>query len=72
MLKYILINWRDTYGKLRYRIFWEENGLEYAWTIEELVDSGVTQIIPGSPLGPDRAKAIKLIGEKMVRIWRKK
>ncbi len=39
--------------------------------IEELVDAGVTQIIPGSPLGPDRIKAIKLIGKEMVSIWRK-
>lgn len=39
--------------------------------IEELVDAGVTQIIPGSPLGPDRIKAIKLIGKEIVSIWRK-
>ncbi|MFA4935408.1 MAG: LLM class flavin-dependent oxidoreductase, partial [Candidatus Methanoperedens sp.] len=39
--------------------------------IEELVDAGVTQIIPGSPLGPDRVKAIKLIGKDIISRWRK-
>ena len=39
--------------------------------IEELVDAGVTQIIPGSPLGPDKVEAIKLIGEKIISTWRK-
>ncbi len=39
--------------------------------IEELVDAGVTQIIPGSPLGPDRVRAIKLIGKEIISRWRK-
>ena len=39
--------------------------------IEKLVDAGVTQVIPGSPVGPDRVKAIKLIGKEIVSRWRK-
>lgn len=34
--------------------------------IEELIEVGVTQIIPGSPLGPDKVKAIKLIGSEII------
>ncbi|KCZ72434.1 hypothetical protein ANME2D_00861 [Candidatus Methanoperedens nitroreducens] len=39
--------------------------------IEGLVDAGVTQIIPGSPLGPDRVRAIKMIGKEIISRWRK-
>jgi 5,10-methylenetetrahydromethanopterin reductase len=38
--------------------------------INELINAGVTQIIPGSPIGPDRIKAIKLIGEKIAPQYR--
>ena len=38
--------------------------------IEELVNAGVTQVIPGSPIGPDRIRAIRLIGEDIIPNWR--
>ena len=38
--------------------------------IEELVSAGVTQVIMGSPMGPDRTAAIRMIGEKIIPHWR--
>lgn len=34
--------------------------------INELLDIGVTQIVAGSPIGPDKEKAIKLIGKEII------
>jgi 5,10-methylenetetrahydromethanopterin reductase len=34
--------------------------------IEELLKTGVTQIVVGSPIGPDKKTSIKLIGEKIL------
>jgi len=34
--------------------------------IEELLKTGVTQIVAGSPIGPDKEKAINLIGERII------
>ncbi|RUM34842.1 MAG: 5,10-methylenetetrahydromethanopterin reductase [Archaeoglobus sp.] len=34
--------------------------------IEELKKAGVTHVVAGSPIGSDRAKAIKLIGKKVI------
>lgn len=38
--------------------------------IEELVSAGVTQVIMGSPMGPDRTSAIRMIGDKIIPHWR--
>jgi 5,10-methylenetetrahydromethanopterin reductase len=37
--------------------------------IEELKDAGVTQIVVGSPIGPNKEKCIKLIGKKILSCW---
>jgi 5,10-methylenetetrahydromethanopterin reductase len=34
--------------------------------INELLDIGVTQIVAGSPIGPDKEKSIKLIGREII------
>lgn len=34
--------------------------------IDELMDIGVTQIVAGSPIGPNKEKAIKLIGKEII------
>jgi 5,10-methylenetetrahydromethanopterin reductase len=34
--------------------------------IDELMKIGVTQIVVGSPIGPDKEKAIKLIGKEII------
>ncbi len=34
--------------------------------IDELTKMGVTQIVAGSPIGPDKEKAIKLIGKEII------
>jgi 5,10-methylenetetrahydromethanopterin reductase len=34
--------------------------------INELLDIGVTQIVAGSPIGPNKEKAIKLIGKEII------
>lgn len=34
--------------------------------IEELERLGVTQFVVGSPIGREKAKAIKMIGEKVI------
>jgi 5,10-methylenetetrahydromethanopterin reductase len=34
--------------------------------INDLKDIGVTQIVAGSPLGPNKEKAIKLIGKEII------
>ena len=34
--------------------------------IEELVDVGITQLVVGSPIGPKRRSAMKLISEKII------
>lgn len=34
--------------------------------INELLDIGVTQVVAGSPIGPDKEKAIKLIGKEII------
>jgi 5,10-methylenetetrahydromethanopterin reductase len=34
--------------------------------IDTLIKAGVTQVIPGSPLGPDKIKSIELIGTKII------
>lgn len=34
--------------------------------INDLLDIGVTQIVAGSPIGPDKEKAIKLIGKEII------
>ncbi|MCL7415749.1 MAG: 5,10-methylenetetrahydromethanopterin reductase [ANME-2 cluster archaeon] len=34
--------------------------------IHELVGAGVTQIVVGSPIGPDRTEAIKLVGKEII------
>ncbi len=34
--------------------------------IEELLKTGVTQVVVGSPIGPDKEKAIELIGEEVI------
>lgn len=39
--------------------------------IEELLKTGVTQIIAGSPLGPDKKTSIDLIGEKIIPSFQK-
>ncbi|WP_406660076.1 5,10-methylenetetrahydromethanopterin reductase [Methanolobus sp. ZRKC3] len=35
--------------------------------INDLLDIGVTQIVAGSPIGPNKEKAIKLIGKEIIR-----
>jgi len=37
--------------------------------IEELLKTGVTQIVVGSPIGPDKKTSIKLIGEKILPLF---
>ncbi len=39
--------------------------------IEELRKAGVTHVVAGSPIGPDKAKAIKLLGKKVIPAFRK-
>ncbi len=34
--------------------------------IHDLTSAGVTQVIPGSPLGPDKKKSIQLIGKEII------
>ncbi len=34
--------------------------------IKDLEAIGVTQIVAGSPIGPDKEKAIKLIGKEII------
>jgi 5,10-methylenetetrahydromethanopterin reductase len=34
--------------------------------IDELMDIGVTQVVAGSPIGPNKEKAIKLIGKEII------
>lgn len=34
--------------------------------IHDLIGAGVTQVIPGSPLGPDKKKSIQLIGKEII------
>ncbi|MBE0523718.1 MAG: 5,10-methylenetetrahydromethanopterin reductase [Methanosarcinales archaeon] len=34
--------------------------------IHELIEAGVTQIVVGSPIGPDRTEAIKLVGKDII------
>ncbi len=34
--------------------------------IGALMDTGVTQIVVGSPIGPNKEKAIKLIGKELL------
>ncbi len=34
--------------------------------IDKLIKAGVTQVIPGSPLGPDKVKSIELIGTQLI------
>jgi len=34
--------------------------------IDELVKTGVTQIVVGSPIGPNKESAIKLIGKQVI------
>ncbi len=38
--------------------------------IEELKDMGVTQLVIGSPIGKDKAKAIRLIGKEIIPAFR--
>ena len=38
--------------------------------IEELKRLGITQLIVGSPIGKDKAKAIKLIGREIIQRFR--
>ena len=37
--------------------------------IEEVLKTGVTQLIVGSPIGPNVLKAIKMIGEKIIPVF---
>ncbi|GFO97487.1 5,10-methylenetetrahydromethanopterin reductase [groundwater metagenome] len=34
--------------------------------INGLIKAGVTQIVVGSPIGPDRTEAIKLVGKEII------
>jgi len=34
--------------------------------VEELLATGVTQIVVGSPIGPNKERAIKLIGKEIL------
>ena len=34
--------------------------------VEDLMKTGVTQVVVGSPIGPDKKKSIKLIGEELI------
>lgn len=38
--------------------------------IHELINAGVTQIIPGSPLGPEKKKSIQLIGKEIIPVFK--
>ncbi|TFF95833.1 5,10-methylenetetrahydromethanopterin reductase [Candidatus Thorarchaeota archaeon] len=38
--------------------------------IKELIDTGVTHFIAGSPIGPDKIKAIKILGQKVIPHFR--
>ena len=38
--------------------------------VEELLKTGVTQIVAGSPIGPDKKTSIKLIGEKILPLFK--
>jgi 5,10-methylenetetrahydromethanopterin reductase len=34
--------------------------------VDELLKTGVTQIVVGSPIGPNKENAIKLIGKQVI------
>jgi len=37
--------------------------------IEELKKAGVTHVVAGSPIGADKARAIKLVGKKVIPVF---
>jgi 5,10-methylenetetrahydromethanopterin reductase len=37
--------------------------------IERVLETGITQFVVGSPIGPDVIKSIRMIGEKIIPVF---